>query len=149
MANIDFLHGLESHSSTWAKFYVRGLEKWKVKEDFDGERNDKHYTYNGYCCIDIPEGKLFTIFSQAGNKFGCDSFEFYICVTTHAQIESITLDPCFCTGNFKIIAQGKTKIKGQRLMDWWVNSADKSLKFAEHCAAYIDKRGLKQLPPIK
>lgn len=149
MATIEFVHGQESHTSTWRKFYVKGLEKWKVAEDFDEERNDKHYCYNGYCCIAIPEGILFTIFSQAGDKRGTDHFEFYICECTDDQVQStIELSPCFCRGNFRIIAQGLTKIKASRLMDWWINSRDKSLMFAEHCASHIDKRGLKQIPPI-
>jgi hypothetical protein len=62
MANIEFIHGQESHTSTWRKFYVKGLEKWKVSEDFDEERNDKHYCYNGYCCNAILEGTLLRSF---------------------------------------------------------------------------------------
>ena len=148
MANIEYVHGCESHTSTWRKFYVRGLEEWKAKEDFAQERNDKHYCYNGYCCNDVPEGCVFTVFCQAGNKRGTDTFEFYICESTNDQVETIQLSPCYCQGNFRIIAQGLTKTKAPRLMDWWINSPDKSLAFAIHCANYIDKRGLKKIPPI-
>lgn len=57
-----------------------------------------------------------------------------------------------CTGNFKVICQGEGKVKASRLMSWWNEQKPASvdpLLFAEHCAKYIDKRGIKDCPPME
>jgi hypothetical protein len=85
--NIEYVNGQEQHSSNWGKFYVKGLEKWEVKEDFDENRKDGHHTYQGYVCLDVPEGTVFTVFEQNGNKRGTDDYIFRICqVTEEVQI---------------------------------------------------------------
>jgi len=172
MANIKFVHGEEFHTGTYRKFYVKGLEKWQVedssieikkkpswneKDDEEffprDERND--YYYNGYCCNAIPERTLFTIFTRYGDYQGqgakvADDIEFFICCTDD-QIElnwNDTFSPCFCQGNFKIVAKAVSKTKALQLMTWWIYSPDNSLAFAEHCALHIDKKGMRQVPPI-
>jgi len=147
---IEYINGQESHTSNWGKYYIKGLEAWQVKEDFDGNVHDKHHNYTGYVCCNVPEGTMFTIFEQNGDKRGTDTFRFSICTVDYSQESK---DPSvygngFCNGGDKVIAQAITKTKAPRLMDWWTNSANKSLEFAEHCAAHIDKRGLKVLPPL-
>jgi hypothetical protein len=146
--NIEFVQGQESHSSNWGKYYVKGLEKWGVKEDFSENKSDKHHSYQGFVCLDVPDGTMFSIFEQSGDKRGTDCFEFMLCVVDQGETGSHKggYPDGFCTGNFKIIAEGKTKTLAPRLMGWWVDSTDKSLAFAQHCAAHINKRGIKNLP---
>lgn len=151
MSNIEFVQGQESHSSNWGKYYVKGLEKWQVKEDFECEINDRHHNYNGYVCNDVPEGTIFTIFEQSGNKHGTDTFYFLICQATDEQVEKDKADygRAFIEGNFKILVRAEGKTKAPRLMGWWNDSKDHSLAFANHCAIYINKRGIKELPPLE
>jgi hypothetical protein len=149
--NIEFVNGKESHTSNWGKFYVKGLDTWAAKEDFDENRRDNHYSYQGYVCLDVPEGTMFTIFEQSGNKRGTDTYKFQICtVTAEVAGEAISnYGSGFVRGNYKVIAEGLTNTKAPRLMKWWIDSPDKSLAFAEHCKAYIDKRGVKELPAME
>ena len=151
MANIEYVEGTETHSSYWGKFYVKGLETWRVKEDFDENQRDKHHSYQGYACNDIPETTVFSVFYQDGNKRGTDVYRFYICVAYNDVTETINVPygSGKIVGNFRIIVQGLTKTLAPRLMDWWNNSPyEKSVELAEHCAANINKRGLKNLPPM-
>lgn len=150
MSNIEFVQGQESHSSNWGKYYVKGLESWQVKEDFEENCSDKHSSYQGYVCLDIPEGTVFTIFEQSGDKHGNDTFNFTICQAIDEIMgeDKAQYGSGFVTGNYKIIAQGLGKTKAPRLMGWWTESNDKSLAFALHCAKFIDKRGLKVLPQM-
>lgn len=147
MIEIEYVNGNESHSSNWQKFYVEGLEKFAVKEDFDANQQDNHHNYQGYVCLDIPTGTVFSVFSQSGNKRGTEDFCFYICVAEEKAMQDISNLPAFIKGNFRVVAEGITLTKAPRLMDWWINSGrTQSLEFAELCAKYIDKRGLKILP---
>ncbi len=150
MSNIEYINGQESHSSSWGKYYVKGLENWGVKEDFSENRQDKHHSYQGFAAIEIPEGAIFTVFEQSGDKRGTDTYVFTVCQA---------VDDCFtddvsgygsgkCTGNFKILVRAATKTTAPRLMQWWINSPVKTLEFAQHCANYITKRGIKELPPM-
>jgi len=150
MSNIEYINGQESHTSNWGKYYVKGLEKWGVKEDFAENRQDKHHSYQGICATEVPDGTIFTIFEQSGNKHGTDTYVFTVCETSD---ESFTSDISGygsgkCEGNFKIIARGATKTTAPRLMQWWIDSSVKTLEFAQHCATYITKRGIKELPPM-
>lgn len=147
---IEFVQGNESHSSYWGKYYVKGLEQYQVKEDFDENRYDRHHSYQGYVCCNVPDGVIFTIFEQNGSKRGTDTFLFSICETD--STEEIQKDKAeygkgFFQGQYKVIAQGKTKTLAPRLLDWWT-SGDKTKAYAELCAKYIDKRGVKNLPII-
>ena len=151
MANIEFIQGQESHSSNWGKYYVKGLEKWECKEDGN---YDKHQSYSEFQCNDVPEGTVFTIFEQSGNKRGTDVFHFQIFVTTDAEVS--TDDSAYgqgkTAGNFKKLAHGDGKVKAPRLMNWWTEQKPKDvdpMAFAEHCQAYIDKRGVKNVPPME
>lgn len=149
MANIEFIEGNESHSSYWGKFYIKGLEDFEVREDFDGEIHDNHHSYTGWVCNNLPEGQIFTIFEQNGNKRGTDTFIFAICIAGDAEFYDWKpqYGSGFIRGNFKLICKADSKTKAPRLMDWWTKG-DGSLAYAQHCAAHIDKRGLKELPPM-
>ncbi|MGL5059045.1 MAG: hypothetical protein ACRC62_03605 [Microcoleus sp.] len=148
--NIEFVQGQESHSSYWGKYYIKGLEEFKVKEDFEANRKDNHHSYQGYVALEIPEGTIFTIFEQNGNKRGTDNFCFSICVVDQGEIneDKASYGEGFCTGNYRVVAKGKTKTLAPRLMDWWINSPIKTLEFAEHCAQHINTRGLKNVPEM-
>jgi hypothetical protein len=150
-ANIEYVNGKESHTSNWGKYYVKGLESWEVKEDFSENRHDNHNSYQGYVCLDVPEGTLFTIFEQNGNKRGTDVFIFSICRATAEKVNSDAANygSGFCQGNYEILVSANTKTLAPRLMGWWIDSPDKSLAFAKHCEAHIGKRGLKTLPAME
>ena len=150
MASIEYVNGNESHSSNWGKYYVKGLEEWAVKEDFEENRQDRHHSYQGYVALDVPDGTMFTIFEQNGDKRGTDTFIFSICVAgsdatkrDHGEYGS-----GFCEGNYRVVAIGNTKTKAPRLMGWWIDSENKTLEFAEACAVAITKRGQKDAPVI-
>lgn len=146
---IEFVQGNETHSSNWGKYYVKGLEKWQVSEDFPENCKDNHHSYQGYVASGIEEESIFTIFEQNGDKRGTDEFFFSICKTTGSDSEDISnYGKGFCKGNFEIIVRGEGKTKAPRLMKWWIESSDNSLEFAEHCAKYIEKRGIKELPSL-
>ena len=137
--------------SNWEKYYVKGLEKWEVKEDFSENRRDKHHSYQGYVCLDVPEGTVFTIFEQNGDKQGTGTFIFSICRATDEKVNSDDSEygSGFCKGNYEVLVSANTKTLAPRLMGWWTDSNDKSLAFAEHCKAHIGKRGLKTLPAME
>jgi hypothetical protein len=147
---IAFVNGQEEHSSNWGKYYVKGLENWQVREDFDENIWSKHETYQGYVCLDIPDDTIFTIFEQDGNKHGVNYYSYAICKTTSLShnLDTASYGSGFCKGNWEVIVEGIGKIKAPRLMDWWIPSEDKSLQFAYHCDCYISKRGIKVLPPM-
>jgi hypothetical protein len=148
----EFVNGQESHSSYWGKFYVKGLEKYQVKEDFGENIHTKHESYQGYCA-EVPQGELFTIFEQSGNKRGTDEFYFFICksLKDDGSVEGLAIIRAnygagYISGKFEIIAQGIGKIKAPRLMGWWLTSQDQSLEFAKKCDIFINKRGCKEIP---
>ena len=145
---IEFVQGCERHSSSWYKFYVRGLEKWECPEDFPENARDKHHFYQGYVCLAVPFGSIFSTFRQDGNKYGTDNFDFWICVIDGSDYKEIRAErKAYCAGNFKVISHGQGKTKAPRLMRWWSESTDHSLDFAKHCEEYIRVRGMKDLPP--
>lgn len=150
LGNIEFVQGNEWHSSSWYKFYVKGLEHWQVEEDFAQNLKDRHYKYQGYVCLDIPEDSVFSVFRQDGSKRGTDQFDFWLCRITPDQIGDIRADKiAFCTGNFEIVCHATGMTKAPRLLGWWAdNKGLQSLEFARHCAEYITKRGVKHLPPL-
>ena len=47
MATIEYKVGSESHSSSWGKFYVKGLEKYEVKEGGEREGIAAHFAPGG------------------------------------------------------------------------------------------------------
>ncbi|MGE5658145.1 MAG: hypothetical protein ACM37W_16200 [Actinomycetota bacterium] len=154
LCNVEYISGQEQHSSSWAKFYVKGLDKWAVRET-DGEpQSDKHSSYSQFVCLDVPESQVFTIFEQDGDKMGTDAFKFHICKTSKefGAIKS-EYGRRHCTGNFEIICEGLGKTRAPRLMDWWQKAEkltnEQKLAFAEHCAQHIHKRGIKKLPEFK
>jgi hypothetical protein len=149
--NIEFLQGADSHTSNWAKFYVKGLDKWRVRET-DGEpSSDHHANYQQYVCLDVPENTVFTVFEQSGDKRGTSTFNFFICKASFEPSE-ITADyERYCRGNFEVICEGLGKTKAPRLMDWWLALGEgrkrkELLAYAEHCKQNIDRRGVKELP---
>lgn len=148
--NIEFVIGNEHHSSNWGKYYVKGLEDWQVKEDFGANLYDRHHSYQGYVGLDIPEGTMFSIFEQNGDKRGTSNFYFSVCVIDQNAINKdvASYGDGFCNGNYRVVAAGQTKTLAPRLMDWWINGA-KTLEFAEHCAKHINVRGLKNIPAME
>lgn len=150
MGNVEFVHGQESHSSNWGKFYIKGLETFQAKEDFSENRNDNHHNYNGYVCNDVPVGTIFTVFEQSGDKRGTDVYKFAICEITDDETNKweTSYGSGKLIGNYRILTIGDTKTKSPRLMDWWIKSQNKSLAFAKWCDAHINKRGMKELPPM-
>jgi hypothetical protein len=151
MATVEFVHGQESHSSNWGKFYIKGLEPYQVREDHQGELHDNHHNYTGYDAVNIPEGILFTVFEQNGNKRGTDTFIFAICITTNEQVSEWETEygNGFCKGNYKEIVRADSLTKAPRLMGWWIDSPEKTLEMAEWMAECINKRGLRDLPPLR
>jgi len=150
---IEFMVGNESHTSYWGKFYVKGLEKWEVREEHDGNRRDRHHSYQ-FLMADAPTGAIFTIFEQNGNKRGTDEWIYSICIVRNdgANLETkANYGEGFCTGPYDIIAQATGKIKAPRLMDWWSKrpAGVDALAYAQHCAAWIDRRGIKDLPAME
>ena len=150
--NLEFVQGSESHSSNWGKYYVKGLEKWQVKEDFEGNVHDRHHSYQGYVCNDVPDGTVFTIFEQNGDKRGTDTFIFSVCVVDQGEVNKDTSSygNGFTSGNYKVLCtSGNSKTKGPRLLGWWQKCPPgKEMEWALHCAAHIDKRGQKEIPPL-
>ena len=149
---LEYVTGSESHTSSWGKFYVKGLEGFVVKEDHPNNQRGKHANYQCYAG-EIPEGTVFTIFEQSGDKRGSDIYKYHIC-----QVDSIVAEQTIkagygdgeITGCFTILAQATTLIKSPRLMAWWdarpkdVDAAE----YARHLAQYIDKRGMAQPPAL-
>ncbi|MGL4497510.1 MAG: hypothetical protein ACRC78_03150 [Planktothrix sp.] len=145
MMEIEFCNGSETHTSNWGKYYVKGLEKYAVKED--GGIYDRHHTYTNYFVCEAQKGIIFSIFEQNGDKRGTDDFIFSICeVSEETTDDRSAYGKGFCKGNFKVLAtSGNSKTKAPRLMDWWINS-DKTRDFALACAVQINKRGAKAAP---
>jgi len=163
---IEYTQGSESHSSSWGKFYVKGLEKWAVKED--GEY-DKHSHYTEYAA-DVPPGIIFTVFSQKGDKRGTESFDFYICeAKRYGEVIYNRIggghprSTCQVTGPYVILCRGRGTTKAPRLMGWWEALSQKCAafrcedgklaagtkkRFAFWCAKHLEKRGLKDLPEM-
>ena len=155
MATIEYVQGQETHTSNWGKFYMKGLEKYAVREDFDENRHDRHKSYQGFACNDVPAGTIFTIFIQGGTKHGTDSFTFLLCEVVDddlpAHREEGVYRQAWCSGPYRILCAGEGKVRAPRLMEWWITQRPAGVDlrgFALHCAAHIDKRGLKQLPAM-
>lgn len=145
---IDYCVGDEQRSSTWAKFWVHGLNA--AKEDQSVDKKSRDYEF---CCLDAPEDAMFSIFEQSGNKHGTDTYKFRICRATASaenEIVSSYTDRRYCKGNFEVIAEAFGTTKAPRLMGWWKEKPGDvdPLAYAKLCAAYIDKRGVKDLPTI-
>lgn len=150
-AEIEFVQGNESHTSTWAKYYIKGLESFTCKEDHALARHDRHHSYSCHVGIEIPDGTLFTIYEQSGDSRGTNAFCFQICVidSTFEHKDDAEYADGFCNGNFRVIAQGLTKTKAPRLMGWWNdNNNPKTFEFAKHCEKYINKRGVSIIPEL-
>jgi hypothetical protein len=149
---IEFVVGSEQHTSYWGKFYVKGLEQWEVKEDHEANRRDNHHSYQ-FLMAEAPSGTLFAVFEQNGNKHGTDEWNYSICVVEPGQQREIdaAYGEGFCHGNYRVVAMASSKIKAPRLMDWWSNRPKDvdQLAYAEHCAVWIEKRGIKDVPRME
>ena len=146
----EYIEGNRQHTSTWAKFYVKGLEKWRVRADYDcGVRNCNYWQYD---CDGVPAGTIFTIFDQEGRGGHKTAFVFRICRVVDGDRQELLASREFgrIAGPFEVLATGSTATKAPRLMKWWNElrpaSAD-PLAYARLCAKYIDKRGMK-VPPL-
>jgi hypothetical protein len=153
MASIEYVSGKEWHTSNWGKMYVKGLEKVVVREDHEKNVHNQHHSYQCYVGIAVPTGTVFTIFYQDGNKRGTDTWDYMICVADDSVAEheiSYGYTGTFVKGNFRVIIKATGKTKAPRLMGWWdARSANTDpIAYAEHCAAWIDKRGVAELPAM-
>jgi len=151
---LEYVVGSEQHTSNWGKFYIKGLEKWEVKEYHNRNIRDKHHSYQ-CLVVNAPERTVFTIFEQSGGKHDTGTWNFWICVVLPDDEPtteySASYGRGFCNGSYAIVAQATGKIKSPRLMDWWQarpHDADE-LSYAQHCAEWIEKRGAAVLPPME
>lgn len=148
---LEYVVGTETHSSNWGKFYVKGLEKWEVKEDHETNVRDSHHNYQ-FKMADVPTDTVFTIFEQSGSKRGTDTFTFLICATKPGLDARYTASygDGFVSGDYYEIARATGTIKAPRLMGWWTAKPTNvdPLEYAHHCALYIGKRGVAVLPPL-
>lgn len=150
---LEYVVGNESHTSYWGKLYIKGLEKWEVREDHDRNRRDRHHSYQCYV-TNAPAKTVFTIFEQDGSKRGTDNWIYKICVVLPESEPTVEYEAAygsgFCNGNYAIVAQASGKVKAPRLMDWWDKRPTDGdlLAYAQHCAEWIEKRGIKDLPPM-
>ena len=123
-----------------------------TKEDHGRNQRDKHHGYQCFVGVAVPDNAVFTIFYQDGDKRGTGSWHYMIAVTDSSQEEQTIkygYTGTFVRGRFRIVAEGKTLTKAPRLMGWWDKrgTAD-PLAYAEHCAKWIDKRGVAVLPAM-
>lgn len=150
---IEYIVGSETHSSNWGKFYVKGLEKYEVKEDNDANRRDGHHSYQFLMVPNAPTNTVFTIFEQSGNKHGTKEYTFILCAVDP------NLDGRFVasygdglvTGGFYEIGRASGPIRVPRLMGWWDKRPTNGdlLAYAYHCAKHINIRGTMALPPME
>lgn len=148
----SYVSGNEQHSSSWGKFYVKGLEKFVVKEDHVSNRHDNHHNYQ---CWEgeVPMGTVFTVFEQDGDKHGTDTFKFTILQAVEDGDEQhirASYGSGEMSGHWIVLASADTKTKAPRLMDWWQKkpaNVDAAI-WAKHLAQYIDKRGVKNVPEM-
>jgi|GEM_PF-550092 len=158
LMHVEYVSGSESHASTYAEFYVHGLDQWAVCQTDDEPEADSNYKH--YICLDIPENQVFTVFRKDGDKFGVKGYNFFICKTSKA-LGTIpgNRGNGYCGGDIEVICKGEGKTKAPRLFGWWIDFTGKSdenkrtneqkLAFAQHCANFINKRGIKELPPFE
>lgn len=149
---IEFTVGRESHTSYWGEYYIKGLESYAVREDHDSNRTDNHHGYQ-FFMADAPAGTVFTIFERNGDKRGTSNWIFSICVVEGEKIQEDQAEygSGFCTGNYRCVAIALGKIKAPRMLGWWKEKpADADpLAYAEHCAVWIEKRGIQTLPKME
>lgn len=149
---IECVVGDEQHTSNWGKYYVKGLEAYLTK-DADCSRYDKHHTYTNLFGR-VPIGTVFTIFEQSGDKRGTGNFHFQICQVIEGcddlYVDRSSYGSGYCQGSFKVITHGVGLTRGPRLLNWWTNKPSNVdlLAYALHCRQYINKRGMKELPPM-
>ena len=148
---IEARTGNESHSSTWGKFYVHGLDL--VAEGYSRDRHEFYRAAAG----EIPDGALFTIWHSEGDKRGTDTNDYYICVSDSAA-EPLTIEGgCYnrgegyVRGRFRILAHGDGPVRAPRLLEW-VKAAGgiekMTAELAVHFAAEIKRRGIKTPAPL-
>ena len=75
---LEYVVGTETHSSNWGKFYVKGLEKWEVKEDQETNVRDSHHNYQ-LKMDDVQTDTECTMFKQSGNKGGTEKVRLIRC----------------------------------------------------------------------
>jgi len=151
--NIEYVSGKESHTSNWGEFYVFGLDNWAVKEDSPVNRRDNHHSYQLRVCNDVPVGTVFAVWERAGDKRGTHTYVIRLYEVIASGPENVRLSADYgdgyIVGKFQLLAEGNGKVKAPRLWGWWKNSKDHSLAFAQHCAKWIEKRGIDVLPPME
>jgi hypothetical protein len=149
MKTIEYTIGSEHRSSNWGKFFIQGLEDWKCGESF--VKNSKEF-YTDYCCNNVPEDTVFTVFDQSGDKYSPKVFQFWI-LAVGGQTDNI-VESSFGSGkvqgDYRTLAYARGQLKACRLMDWWNTKPTHTdrLEYAIKCGEYIQKRGVKDCPSI-
>lgn len=134
--------GEESHSSTWGKFYVRGIEI-VAEERF----SDNHLRYTEGAA-QVADGTLFTVWASAGNKRGADSSDYYILLVDSRHLGSeIDNGYGFVRGQWQVLAHGDGTVRAPRLLGWAKGKA-LTEALARHLGSEIKRRGVKNPAPF-
>jgi hypothetical protein len=158
MPIVNFSVGSDQTSHSWAKFYVRGLEKWQVRVE--------NADYQKYTCLNVPVGTIFTIYCVHGDNHGTKDIRFYICEVIRQEYGCSEINSMYdrtraynrsCNGDFEILLEGKGKTKAPRLLGWWDDflksspdaSEEAKKSFIAHCQRHLAIRGLKLLPKME
>lgn len=155
MPAIDYIHGDGDVYNTsrgpkhqWA-FDVEGLKDFAVNEVAPLAYEDYRY----WLADNVPEGVIFTVAEYDGSSSRRENIcRFSICeaVSDQKNLIKARYGNCMIDGNYRIVAHGNTPMRAHRLYEWWYRySSDRSVDYAEYCAAYIEKKWTKKkLPPI-
>lgn len=142
-----FLAETDRDSRKFWSFQVEGLQPFNTPEDHQLANND----YKCWVASNPPEGALFTIMECDGGWGYSQLSKFYICEVVAAEKHQQTAKygNGFIKGNYRVVVRAETPVKANRLFRWWEKSKHpKTLAYADHCAAYLEERGLKKLPPM-
>lgn len=134
--------GHEQHTSTWGKFFVRGIKI--VAEDV---RRDNHVAYTTGA-VEAPDGTLVTVWAASGDKHGTNSADYYILRADSAQpAAEIATRYGYIRGRWEILAHGDGKARAPRLLSW-CDGKPLTEALARHFGQQIHLRGKAQPDPL-
>ena len=134
--------GAESHSSTWGKFYVKGVEL--VAEE---RTSDRHSNYTEGA-VQVEDGKILTVWASAGNKRGTDEADYWILMADTSQpISEIDNRYGNLKGRWQILAHGDGKVRAPRLLGW-AKGKTLTATLARHYGSEIKRRGVATPAPL-
>lgn len=142
-----YVYGTNLGSEHWWGFNVEGLFPFATYEIHSLASHD----YSCFVAGDVPDGTIFTIGEYDGGIGNAYLCKFSICEAASGEKneERAMYGNGFIEGNYRVVARADAPIKATRLFDWWEKGGvEQTLAYAEHCAAHIEKRGLKHLPPM-